>query len=82
MACGYPPDLFWDSSPREVSAYFKAARIRADREHEAHAWLAWHTAALPMTKKFPKFEDFTGRKLPAVRKSPQEVEALIRRWAS
>jgi hypothetical protein len=35
-----------------------------------------------MTKKFPKFDDFMGRKKPpAVPKSPQEVEALIRRWA-
>lgn len=29
--------------------------------HDELAWLAWHTAALPLMKKFPKLTDLQAR---------------------
>lgn len=78
MSVGGDPEVYWDSTPREVFAYLEGARIRLKREQEERAWLAWHIAALPLSKKFPKLEDMLGRK--RRRKSPEQMEAELRGW--
>lgn len=35
----------------------EGARRRINREHDARAWLAWHTAFLPHSAKRPRYAD-------------------------
>jgi len=56
---GHEPD-FWRQTPRTLQIFFEAKAKAAEQEQEQRAWLAWHMAALPMMKKFPKYQDFVG----------------------
>lgn len=80
MAGGGCPDRFWNSTPRELHAHFRGFHRRAEREHHARAWLAWHTAALPLTKKFPRLDDLTGKKAEKKPQTPAQIEAVFRGW--
>lgn len=81
LSCGYPADVFWASTPAEVSAHFRGARERFDREFEAMAWCAWRPGALQYGKKYPSLADFSGlKKQPRRQKTPAEMETLIRTW--
>lgn len=56
---------------------------RLAREHDARAWLAWHIAALPGAKKFPKLEDLQSAK-PSKRrrKTPEEMLSIAHMWTA
>lgn len=54
----------------------RGAQQRAEREHEARKWAAWHTAVLVRTPRFPKFDDFAGSRSSTkgkTRQSPDDV---------
>jgi hypothetical protein len=55
---------------------------RAQHEHQARAWLAWHTAVLPRLKKFPTLESLTGTKRTMRRQTAAEMEAIFKAWAA
>jgi hypothetical protein len=60
-----------------------AARGRVvEREQQARAWLAWHTAALPRMDKFPSLEKVMGVKRQARRQTASEMEGLFAAWAA
>lgn len=80
MAAGFSPELFWKITPREMKAHFAGAAKRLAREHDDRAWLAWHTAALPLSKKFPELKQLQVRR-EAPRKTWQEQLAAVRGWA-
>jgi len=50
----------------------RALVARKKTHREELAWLAWHTAALPLLKKFPKLEDLTPRPV-----KPQTPEVML-----
>lgn len=54
------------------------------REHNERMSLAWHTAALPMVKKFPKLETMLMRDGPkqARRQSVDEQIAIAMQWTA
>lgn len=56
MSVGYDPELFWELTPRLLGRMMRAAVERQTREQEERAWLAWHIAALPRAKMFPRLE--------------------------
>lgn len=82
-AIGLDPDRFWDLCLLEISRELDAAAERRRRDLNDRAWLAWHIAALPGFKRFPKLKDLLieddskERKIP----SPEEQSAALRRWA-
>jgi hypothetical protein len=61
---------------------FQGASDRSEREQQGRAWLAWHTAALPRLKTFPKLESLTGIKTKARRQTVSEMEAIMAAWAA
>lgn len=79
MAAGFAPETFWKITPRELKAHLDGASKRLAREHDARAWLAWHTAALPRAKKFPKLSDLQTKK-PARQKTLAEQQAIAMAW--
>lgn len=52
------------------------------REHNERAWLAWHVAALPRSKKFPKLEKMLLRTGKKPRQTWQEDLAVMERWVA
>lgn len=54
--------------------------MRLRREHEGRAWLAWHVAALPKMKKFPKLSDLLGNAPKRRAQTAGEIEAALRSW--
>lgn len=59
------------------------AKVRAaQHEQRGRAWLAWHTALLPLMKQFPKLSDLTGTvaKAPPRQQTAAEIEAAGLRW--
>jgi len=69
-------------TPRVMQLVFEGASQRIEREHQGRAWLAWHTAALPRLKTFPKLESLTGTKRHARRQTVSEMEAIFAAWAA
>jgi len=53
-------------------------REKAEAEHEREKGLAWHIAALPLSKKFPSYDKFVGRK--PRQQSPEEMMQIARMW--
>lgn len=49
-----------------------------EREQQSRAWLAWHVAALPRMKKFPKLESLMGVKRTVRAQTPEEMAASIK----
>lgn len=76
VSAGFSPDSFWQLTPREYATIMAGARERFDMEHRARAWLAWHIAALPRTKRFPDLEDL----MPTQAQSPREIRMAIAMW--
>lgn len=60
--------------------HFEAASRRAQREHQARAWLAWHTAALSgmafAGKRLPPLEKLTGPAKPRKRQDWQDIKHM------
>jgi len=54
------------------------ARARIENERDHQRWLAWHIAALPLTKKFPTLDKFIGRK--PRRQTPEEMMQIAHMW--
>jgi Uri superfamily endonuclease len=62
---------------------FRGASERLKREQNERAWLAWHIAYLPRSKKPVKLKDMmsaaerrpTGRSM-----TPEQIEAVTRSW--
>jgi hypothetical protein len=59
-----------------------AGAVRAaQQEQQGRAWLAWHTAFLPMLKTFPKLADLSpSTRAPPRRQTAAEIEAAGLRW--
>lgn len=82
MAAGLSPETFWKITPRELKAHLDGASKRMTREHDARAWLAWHTAALPLAKKFPPLKDLQiGKPAASRRQTWQEQFAAWQGYA-
>ena len=81
MASGLDPDAFWIKTPYEASLILEGRGEALDREHNEFAWLAWHIAALPRMKVFPKLKDLQSRTKASSRKemSPDLQWALMSR---
>lgn len=60
IAAGFDPAAFWRLTPRLYVAHMHGAAARMGREHKERAWLAYHTAYLPLQKKAVKLEDLSG----------------------
>lgn len=56
IEAGFDPTSFWALTPKTYMLYMNAARKRMERERNEFAWLAWHTAYLPRTKRPIKIE--------------------------
>jgi hypothetical protein len=54
-----PFDAFWRQTPRSLAIAMIAARRRAEGEHNARAWLAWHVAALSRMPRLPRLDRLT-----------------------
>lgn len=52
------------------------ARDRLALEQRGRAWLAWHVAALPRTKRFPDLADL----MPSTGQSAADIRATIAMW--
>jgi len=65
-----------------IAIVFAGAAERLHDEHAGRAWLAWHSAAIPRMKTFPKLETLMGVKRKARRQTPEEIEAIFRAMAS
>lgn len=59
--------------------YMKGAADREEREHHSRVWLAWHIAALPRAKKFPRMVDLMPKKKPE-RQTPEQMLSAALRW--
>jgi hypothetical protein len=80
VGLGLDPGAFWHLSPREISVRIQGAGDRLQREHDQRAWLAWHTAGMPLMKKFPDLKDLQTPK-PKKRQTPEEMMAVMRAWS-
>lgn len=79
---GQDAEQFWRFTPRLFRLWMEA-RLKARKyDHQANAWLAWHTAALPLMKKFPALEDLMGVKRKARQQTASEMEAILKAWAA
>jgi hypothetical protein len=77
LAIGLSVDAFWSLTPREMRLHFEAAAIRAEREYQRDAWLAWHIAALSRAKRMPTLKKL----LQTDKAKPLRGEELDRRQA-
>lgn len=75
-------DEFWRKTPRQVVRAFDAQNKILMREHNERAWLAWHIAALPRSKKLPKLEKMLLRTGKKTRQTWQEDLAAMDRWVA
>jgi hypothetical protein len=69
-------------TPRVLALVFDGAAQRLEREQQARAWQAWHTAALPRMKTFPALDKLMGVKRKARRQTVSEMEAIFAAWAA
>lgn len=77
-----PPDQFWSSTPRQISASMAARNAVRIREHNERAWLAYHTGGLARPlKKYPSLESMQ-IKTRAPRQTWQQQLAIAHMWAS
>jgi hypothetical protein len=59
----------------------RGAMQRLEIEHDARAWLAWHTAYLPAAKKRPKLKDLMVKRK-ARRQTVEEQIAIAKQWTA
>lgn len=85
VATGLDEDAFWSSTPRQTDRAIKASNSRFEAEERVRRFHTWHAAALPLSKKFPKFEDFLPPSTdpePARRQTMDEQIAIARKWTA
>lgn len=59
----------------------KARAAAMKQEHRARAWQAWHTAALPNTKRFPSLAELLGEEAERPKaQTPEEMKAALMAW--
>lgn len=66
-------------TPKLFGIWVKAKVRAAENEQHGRAWLAWHTAALPLLKTFPKLNELMGVKKTAKAMSQDEIAATFKR---
>jgi hypothetical protein len=77
------PETFWRKTPREISIIMAGRGDALARQHNERAWLAWHIAALPRAKKFPKLEKMMVKAGPVkrVRQTPEQMLMIAKAMA-
>lgn len=55
----------------------KAKARAAEAEHQARAWVAWHTAVLGRVEKMPPLSELTGVRPQIKKMTPAEVQAVF-----
>ncbi|MBR1193240.1 hypothetical protein [Bradyrhizobium sp. AUGA SZCCT0160] len=58
----------------------KARIAELEREHNDRAWLAWHTAALPRSKKFPALKKLMIRERHT--QTAEQMLAVAKQWTA
>jgi Uri superfamily endonuclease len=61
---------------------FEGAVKRLEREHNERAWLAWHIAYLPRTKKPVKLKDLLTGKREKRQQTVEEQVSIAMRWTA
>lgn len=74
IEAGLPPSDFWTQTPR-LFAVTIDAKQRGDRS--ARAWLAWHTAVIPLMKTIPTLTELAGTPQKTKRQTPAEMRAAF-----
>ena len=82
---GYDLESFWDQTPRTLSLAFDAFNDMQINQHNEHAWMAWHIAALHRAKKMPHLNLLLVRKpkpqpIDPRQRMQEQIDGLIR-WA-
>jgi hypothetical protein len=78
VSFGFEPDAFWDQTLETLSLCLEGKQAQFEREHNERAWLAWHAAALPLQKQFPKLESLMHKQKRQRRElTPDEMWALM-----
>ena len=77
MAAGLTEALFWQCTPKQLALHFESIGLKAQREHNARAWLAWHVAALTRAKKFPRLDTLLAKTKTAPRRQTWEEQMVI-----
>ena len=80
VVAGHDPHSFWTLTPRLFSIVMEAAAEKARHEHQARAWVVWHTAALSRVPKMPDFDEFAGIK--AKRQTSEELQMNLKMLAA
>lgn len=76
---GQPLSDFWTQTPRLFGLVMRGRLAAARTDDKNRAWLAWHTAAMPLMKDFPSLADLTGERPQIKKMTPAEMKAV---WAS
>ena len=84
IAAGQPYQLLWQLTMRETDVVLRGARKAREREMELAAWHAWHVAALPKMKRFPRSPaDLIPRRRKAgVAQGWQTIKNMARLWTA
>ncbi|MBR9840208.1 MAG: hypothetical protein GYB50_20295 [Rhodobacteraceae bacterium] len=61
VAAGFDPAAFWSLTPRLYLAQMRGARRRMEEQDTGSLHLAWLTAALMRTQKFPSLKKLLRR---------------------
>ncbi len=64
---------FWGLTYREIDAILEGNAAKLRNEHNQRAWLAWHTATIPMAKRPPRLSELLIRDKP----KPQSIKNMI-----
>jgi hypothetical protein len=71
---------FWEETPRLIRSVIDGYQERINKQQKLAMSQAWHTAALPLTKKFPPLSDMLGEKKPSQCQTPDEMLSVMRAW--
>jgi Uri superfamily endonuclease len=82
VSIGFNPADFWDLTDYILTLHFKGASQRFEREHNERAWLAWHIAYLPRTKKPVKLNDMLSGKREKRQQTVEEQVSIAMRWTA
>jgi hypothetical protein len=77
VSLGFSPDAFWDQTFETLQICLDGKADALEREHNERAWLAWHIAAMPRMKDFPKLEKLLYRQKSKREMTPDEMWALM-----
>lgn len=59
----------------------EAAAKKFEREHNSHAWLAWHIAAMSRTKKLPPLSKLIIKQTAKPRQTWRQQLGVMAEWA-